>query len=67
MGINAIFPGQVLANDASVGDVLTAQADGSSAFQSPAGGGIGDITAHGDRRGGGVVERINQTAEGIEE
>jgi len=48
MGINAILPGQVLANDASVGDVLTAQADGSSAFQSPAGGGIGGSTGSTD-------------------
>ena len=42
MGITAILPDQVLTNGASVGDVLTAQADGTSAFETPAaGGGIG--------------------------
>jgi hypothetical protein len=41
MGINAILPGQVLANGASDGDLLTVQADGSVAFEAPAGGGIG--------------------------
>jgi len=41
MGINAILPAQVLADGASVGDVLTAQADGSSAFQTPTAGGSG--------------------------
>lgn len=41
MGINAILPGQVLANGASDGDLLTVQADGSVAFETPAGGGGG--------------------------
>lgn len=63
MGINAILPDQVLANDASVGDVLTAQADGSSAFQAPAGGGIGGSTGstdnavlRADGTGGGTLQ-----------
>lgn len=49
MGINAILPNQVLANDASVGDLLTVQADGSVAFETPAaGGGIGGSTGSTD-------------------
>lgn len=41
MGVNAILPGQVLADGASDGDLLTVQADGSVAFETPAGGGGG--------------------------
>jgi hypothetical protein len=49
MGITAILPDQVLTDGASVGDVLTAQADGTSAFQTPAaGGGIGGSTGSTD-------------------
>ena len=45
MGINAILPDQVLADGASDGDLLTVQADGSVAFETPAGGGgIGGST-----------------------
>jgi len=43
MGINAILPGQVLANGASDGDLLTVQADGSVAFETPAAAGIGSL------------------------
>lgn len=39
MGVNAILPEQVLADGASDGDLLTVQADGSVAFETPAGGG----------------------------
>ena len=39
MAINAILPAQVLADGASDGDLLTVQADGSVAFEAPAGGG----------------------------
>jgi hypothetical protein len=48
MGINAILPAQVLANGASDGDLLTVQADGSVAFEAPAGGGIGGSTGSTD-------------------
>ena len=48
MAINAILPGQVLANGASDGDLLTVQADGSVAFEAPAGGGIGGSTGSTD-------------------
>ena len=49
MGINAILPDQVLANGASDGDLLTVQADGSVAFETPAaGGGIGGSTGSTD-------------------
>ena len=41
MAINAILPAQVLADGANDGDVLTVQADGSVAFETPAGGGGG--------------------------
>ena len=41
MAVNAILPNQVLADGASDGDVLTVQADGSVAFETPAGGGGG--------------------------
>jgi len=39
MAVNAILPSQVLADGASDGDLLTVQADGSVAFETPAGGG----------------------------
>lgn len=39
MGVTAILPNQVLADGASDGDVLTVQADGTAAFETPAGGG----------------------------
>ena len=39
MAVNAILPSQVLADGASDGDLLTVQADGSVAFEAPAGGG----------------------------
>lgn len=49
MGVNAILPGQVLADGASDGDLLTVQADGSVAFETPAGGGgIGGSTGSTD-------------------
>jgi len=49
MGINAILPDQVLANGANDGDVLTVQAGGSVAFETPAGGGgIGGSTGSTD-------------------
>ena len=41
MAITAILPSQVLAAGASDGDLLTVQADGSVAFETPAGGGGG--------------------------
>jgi len=41
MAVNAILPSQVLADGASDGDLLTVQADGSVAFETPAGGGGG--------------------------
>ena len=41
MAVNAVLPAQVLADGASDGDVLTVQADGSVAFETPAGGGGG--------------------------
>ena len=45
MAITAVLPSQVLANGASDGDLLTVQADGSVAFETPAGGGgIGGST-----------------------
>jgi|DEB0MinimDraft_10_1074344.scaffolds.fasta_scaffold50285_3 hypothetical protein len=45
MAITAILPNQVLAAGASDGDLLTVQADGSVAFETPAGGGgIGGST-----------------------
>ena len=44
MGINAILPDQVLANGASDGDLLTVQADGSVAFETPAAAGISGST-----------------------
>ena len=45
MAITAILPSQVLAAGASDGDLLTVQADGSVAFETPAGGGgIGGST-----------------------
>ena len=44
MAITAILPDQVLANGASDGDLLTVQADGSVAFETPAaGGGISSL------------------------
>ena len=49
MAINAILPAQVLADGASDGDLLTVQADGSVAFEAPAGGGgIGGSTGSTD-------------------
>ena len=49
MGINAVLPSQVLADGASDGDLLTVQADGSVAFETPAGGGgIGGSTGSTD-------------------
>jgi hypothetical protein len=49
MAINAILPAQVLADGANDGDVLTVQADGSVAFETPAGGGgIGGSTGSTD-------------------
>lgn len=39
MGVTAILPEQVLADGASDGDLLTVQADGSVAFETPAAGG----------------------------
>jgi len=49
MGINAILPNQVLADGASDGDLLTVQADGTVAFETPAaGGGIGGSTGSTD-------------------
>ena len=49
MGVNAILPAQVLADGASDGDLLTVQADGSVAFETPAGGGgIGGSTGSTD-------------------
>jgi len=49
MAITAILPSQVLADGASDGDVLTVQADGSVAFETPAGGGgIGGSTGSTD-------------------
>ena len=45
MGVNAFLPGSILADGASDGDLLTVQADGSVAFEPPAGGGgIGGST-----------------------
>ena len=45
MAVNAVLPSQVLADGASDGDLLTVQADGSVAFETPAGGGgIGGST-----------------------
>lgn len=45
MAVNAVLPNQVLADGASDGDLLTVQADGSVAFEAPAGGGgIGGST-----------------------
>ena len=41
MAITAVLPDQVLANGASDGDLLIVQADGSVAFETPAGGGGG--------------------------
>jgi len=41
MAITAVLPSQVLAAGASDGDLLTVQADGSVAFETPAGGGGG--------------------------
>ena len=38
MAVTAVLPNQVLANGASDGDLLTVQADGSVAFETPAGG-----------------------------
>ena len=49
MAVNAILPSQVLADGASDGDLLTVQADGSVAFEPPAGGGgIGGSTGAND-------------------
>ena len=48
MAITAILPNQVLAAGASDGDLLTVQADGSVAFETPAGGGIGGSTGSTD-------------------
>jgi len=49
MAVNAVLPSQVLADGASDGDVLTVQADGSVAFETPAGGGgIGGSTGSTD-------------------
>ncbi|MFZ9091410.1 MAG: hypothetical protein ACO3FE_15125 [Planctomycetaceae bacterium] len=44
MAVNAVLPGQVLADGASTGHVLAVQADGSAAFSAPASGGIGGST-----------------------
>jgi|DEB0MinimDraft_6_1074348.scaffolds.fasta_scaffold11122_3 hypothetical protein len=45
MAVTAVLPSQVLADGASDGDLLTVQADGSVAFEAPAGGGgIGGST-----------------------
>jgi len=45
MAVTAVLPSQVLADGASDGDLLTVQADGSVAFEPPAGGGgIGGST-----------------------
>jgi len=49
MAVNAVLPNQVLADGASDGDLLTVQADGSVAFETPAaGGGIGGSTGASD-------------------
>ncbi len=49
MGITTILPDQMLANGANDGDVLTVQAGGSVAFETPAGGGgIGGSTGSTD-------------------
>lgn len=48
MGINAVTADQVLADGASDGDVLTVQADGSVAFETPAAAGIGGSTGSTD-------------------
>jgi hypothetical protein len=49
MAITAVLPSQVLADGASDGDLLTVQADGSVAFEAPAGGGgIGGSTGAAD-------------------
>ena len=49
MAITAVLPDQVLADGASDGDLLTVQADGSVAFEAPAGGGgIGGSTGSTD-------------------
>ena len=49
MGVNAFLPGSILADGASDGDLLTVQADGSVAFEPPAGGGgIGGSTGSTD-------------------
>lgn len=47
MGETAILPNQVLAGGASDGDLLTVQADGSVAFETPAGGGGGISSLNG--------------------
>jgi len=47
MAVNAILPAQVLADGASDGDLLTVQADGSVAFETPAGGGGGISSLNG--------------------
>ena len=48
MAINAILPAQVLADGASDGDVLTVQAGGLVAFETPAAAGIGGSTGSTD-------------------
>ena len=48
MAVNAVLPNQVLADGASDGDLLTVQADGSVAFETPAGSGIGGSTGASD-------------------
>ena len=47
MAVNAVLPSQVLADGASDGDLLTVQADGSVAFETPAGGGGGISSLNG--------------------
>lgn len=71
MAITAILPEQVLANGASDGDLLTVQADGSVAFETPAAGGgsgIGGSTGstdnailRADGTGGSTVQSSGAT------
>ena len=72
MAVNAILPSQVLADGASDGDLLTVQADGSVAFEAPAGGGgIGGSTGATDNAilvsdgtGGGTLKASSATIDG---
>jgi len=72
MAITAILPNQVLADGASDGDLLTVQADGSVAFEAPAGGGgIGGSTGGTDNAilvsdgtDGGTLKASSATIDG---